>query len=86
MIKVAYIFGSINPGGKKNLALEYCRQMDPCQVRVDWICDADSTAIPEDEIYALGGRVHIVSPYKNILKNMSDIRKIFRKEKYDVVK
>lgn len=85
MIKVAYIFGSINPGGKKNLALEYCRHMDSSKVRVDWICDADSTAIPEDEIRALGGKVHIVTPYKNIMKNMSDIRKVFRQEKYDVL-
>lgn len=85
MIKVAYIFGSINPGGKKNLALEYCRHMDNSKVRVDWICDADSTAIPEDEIKSLGGKVYIVTPYKNILKNMSDIRKVFKKEKYDIV-
>ena len=85
MIKVAYIFGSINPGGKKNLALEYCRHMDTTKVRVDWICDADSTAIPEDEIKLLGGKVHIVTPYKNILKNMADMRRIFREEKYDVV-
>ena len=85
MIKVAYIFGSIHPGGKKNLALEYCRHMDSSKVRVDWICDADSTAIPTEEIEAWGGKVHIVTPYKNILKNMSDIRKVFRKEKYDVL-
>lgn len=85
MIKVAYVFGSINPGGKKNLALEYCRHMDSDKVRVDWICDADSTAIPTEEIESWGGKVHIVTPYKNILKNMSDIRKVFREEKYDVL-
>lgn len=84
-IKIAYIFGSIHPGGKKNLALEYCRHMDSSKVRVDWICDADSTAIPTEEIEAWGGKVHIVTPYKNILKNMSDIRKVFKEEKYDVV-
>ena len=85
MIKVAYIFGSIHPGGKKNLALEYCRHIDNSKVRIDWICDADSTAIPTEEIEAWGGKVHIVTPYKNILKNMADIRRVFREEKYDVV-
>ena len=85
MIKVAYVFGSLHPGGKKNLALEYCRYMDHEEVRVDFICDKDSTAIPEDEVKGWGGKVHIVTPYKNILKNMADIRKVFREEKYDVV-
>ena len=85
MIKVAYVFGSVHPGGKKNLALEYCRHLNSAEVRVDWICDADSTAIPKEEIEAWGGKVHIITPYKNILKNMSDMRSLFKQERYDVV-
>ena len=85
MIKVAYILGKLHSGGKKNLVMEYYRHMDTDKVRIDFICDNDSNSIPEEEVISLGGKVYRITPYENIFKNMGEMKKIFEKEKYDVV-
>lgn len=85
MIKVAYILGKLHSGGKKNLVMEYYRHVDTSLVRIDFICDADSNSIPEEEVNALGGKVYRVTPYEHIFQNMKEMREIFRKEQYDVV-
>lgn len=85
MIRVAIIGGKMDSGGKKNLIMEYYRHIDRSKVQFDFICDSDSQAIPFEEITKLGGRVYQVAPYQNIMKNMSDMRKIFKKNRYPVV-
>lgn len=84
-IRVAVIMGKMNSGGKKTLAMEYFRHMDHDKVKFDFICDADSNAIPTDEIKKLGGEVHIVAPYQHIIQNMGDMVSLFRKNHYDIV-
>jgi hypothetical protein len=54
-------------------------------VQFDFICDSDSQAIPEEEIKKLGGRVYKVAPYQNIVRNMSDMKRIFEQNQYSVV-
>jgi len=85
MIKVAYVLGKLHSGGKKNLVMEYYRHMDTNLVRIDFICDADSNSIPEEEIKALGGKIYRVAPYEHIAQNMKEMAKIFKEEQYDVV-
>ena len=70
MIRIAVVVGKMNSGGKKNLVMEYYRHIDHSKIQFDFICDADSQAIPQEEIGALGGRVYKIAPYQNILKNM----------------
>lgn len=85
MIRVAIIGGKIDSGGKKNLIMEYYRHIDRNKIQFDFICDSDSQAIPYEEIESLGGRVYEVAPYQNILKNMADMRKIFKENNYPIV-
>lgn len=85
MIKVAYVLGKLHSGGKKNLVMEYYRHMETDKVRIDFICDSDSNSIPEEEVKSLGGKVYRVPPYENIVKNMQEMKRIFREERYDVV-
>lgn len=85
MIRVAVVMGKMHSGGKKNLVMEYYRHIDRSKVQFDFICDSDSNAIPEEEINALGGRVYRISPYQNILANMKDIRKLCRKNNYQIL-
>lgn len=77
--------GKVDSGGKKNLIMEYYRHVNRNEVQFDFICDADSQAIPTEEIENLGGRVHVIAPYQSIFKNMSDMRKLFKENKYPVV-
>lgn len=85
MIRVAIVGGKIDSGGKKNLIMEYYRHINREEVQFDFICDSDSQAIPYEEIERLGGRVYEVAPYQKIFKNMSDMRKLFKENKYPVV-
>jgi Glycosyltransferase len=85
MIRVAYVLGKVHSGGKKNLVLEYLRHVDNSKVTIDFICDSDSNSIPEEEVLAHNGKVYRITPYQNIVGNMRDMLRIFRKNKYDVV-
>lgn len=85
MIRVAIVIGKMDSGGKKNLVMEYYRHIDRSKVQFDFICDADSQAIPTEEIEALGGRVYEIAPYQRIFKNISGMKQIFKDNKYPVV-
>ena len=85
MIRIAVVMGKMHSGGKKNLVMEYYRHINRQKIQFDFICDSDSNAIPEDEIRALGGKVFKITPYQNILKNMADMRKIFKEGHYKIV-
>ncbi|WP_456031696.1 glycosyltransferase [Senegalimassilia anaerobia] len=84
-IKVAFIMGKMDSGGKKTLAMQYFLNFDPAKVEVHFICDSDSNAVPTEEIESHGGRVHIIAPYQNIVKNMSDMAEVFKRERFDVL-
>lgn len=85
MIRVAVIMGKMHSGGKKNLVMEYYRHIDRTKVQFDFLCDKDSNAIPKEEIESLGGHVYVIAPYQNIVKNISDIKRICKENKYDII-
>ena len=85
MMRIAVVMGKMNSGGKKNLVMEYYRHIDRTKLQFDFICDSDSNAIPVDEIKSLGGKIYLITPYQNILKNIADMREIFKKNNYKIV-
>ena len=84
-IKVAFIEGKMNSGGKKTLTMQYFLNFDPKKVDIHFICDSDSNAIPVQEIERHGGHVHVITPYQSIFKNMSDMETVLRNEDFDVL-
>lgn len=85
MYRIAIIIGKMNSGGKKNLIMEYYRNIDHNKIQFDFICDKDSNSIPYEEIEELGGRVILIEPYQSILKNMQDLYRIFNSGEYKIV-
>lgn len=85
MERVAVIMGKMHSGGKKNLVMEYYRNIDKTKIQFDFFCDTDSNAIPKDEITKLGGRVYQIAPYQNIFKNMSQMKAICKKNNYKIM-
>ena len=67
------------------MVMEYFRHINHNEITIDFICDSDSNSIPEEEVKQLGGKVFRITPYEHILKNMREMLRIFKKEKYDVV-
>ena len=84
-IKIAFIMGKMDSGGKKTLAMQYFLNFDSTRIEVHFICDSDSNAVPTEEIESHGGCVHIIAPYQNIAKNMSDMAEVFKRERFDVL-
>lgn len=85
MERIGIIVGKMHSGGKKNLIMEYYRNIDRNKIQFDFICDEDSNAIPTSEIEELGGRIFIVPKYQKIFSNINAIRKICVKNKYTIV-
>lgn len=84
-LKIAFVMGKMDSGGKKTLAMQYFLNFDSETCEVHFVCDRDSNSVPEDEIVENGGVVHYVAPYQRILENMSGMRRIFKEEQFDVV-
>lgn len=77
--------GVLHSGGKRNLIMEFYRHIDRTKVQYDFICDSDSNGIPTEEIESLGGRVYVVSPYKQIVPHLRETYKILKENKYSVM-
>lgn len=85
MIRIAIMAGVLHSGGKRNLIMEFYRHIDRTKVQYDFICDSDSNGIPTEEIESLGGRVYVVSPYKQIVPHLRETYKILKQNKYAVM-
>ena len=77
-IRVAQIVGRMGGGGVEATVMNYYRHIDRSQVQFDFVAQTDSTAVPEDEIKSLGGRVFYVSPYRNPIEYVNSCRKLFK--------
>lgn len=84
MERIAVIMGKMHSGGKKNLVMEYYRQIDRTKIQFDFICDEDSNAIPIEEIENLGGRVYVIPRYQDIFSNIKAIEKICKENHYKI--
>lgn len=85
MLRIAIIAGVLHSGGKRNLIMEYYRHIDHNEVQYDFICDSNSNGIPHEEIEALGGRVYLVPPYKNLFSHIWSTYKILKENKYQII-
>ena len=65
--------------------MNYYRHIDRNKIQFDFICDADSTNIPKDEIESLGGKVIICPPYQKVFKYIKFLEKLFKENKYKIV-
>lgn len=85
MYRILVIAGKMHSGGKKNLIMEYYRNIDRAKIQFDFVCDSDSNAIPQKEILNLGGKVYVVPPYQNIFLNMYKIYCICKNNDYEII-
>jgi len=84
MIRVAISVNKCDSGGQKSVIMSYLNNFDPKKVKFDLIVDADSNSIPYKEVESLGGVIHVIPPYQNILKHLIALRRLCVENKYDV--
>lgn len=85
MIRVAQIIGKWLGGGVESVVMNYYRHIDRTKIQFDFICDADSTNIPYEEIEKLGGKVIVVPPYQKLPAYLKELKKVFLEGGYKIV-
>ena len=84
-IRVAQVMGKWLGGGVESVVMNYYRHIDRSKIQFDFICDADSTNIPYEEIEKLGGKVIIVPPYQKIIQYEKQMKKVLIEGGYNIV-
>lgn len=84
-INLAISLNKCDSGGQKSLVFAYLRSFDPKRIKFDLIVDSDSNSIPYDDVKDLGGKLHVIPPYQNIVAHLKALKKIFRENKYDIL-
>lgn len=84
-LRIAQVMGKMVGGGVEAVVMNYYRNIDRTKIQFDFLVDSDSTNIPKEEIEALGGRVIIVPPYQKIVPYIRDLKKVLKKNQYQIV-
>ena len=84
-IRVAHVVGKMGSGGVEAVVMNYYRHVDRAKVQFDFFADADSKAIPREEIERLGGRVYVVPPYQKLPAYLRELEARFRENAYTIV-
>ena len=84
-IRVAQVMGKMLGGGVESVVMNYYRHIDHSKVQFDFLVDADSTRVPEEEIKALGGRVFRIPPYQHPLRYRKELVRLFHEEHWPIV-
>lgn len=84
-IHLAISLNKCDSGGQKSLIFAYLRCVDSQRVKFDLIVDSDSNSIPYDDVRKLGGNLHVIPPYQNIVAHLKALNKIFKEHKFDAL-
>lgn len=83
-IKVAQIIG-MSDGGVASIIMSLYRAIDKNKVQFDFLVESESSIINSLEIESMGGKVIYIPSYKNPIKYMNELKKIFKQNNYDIV-
>ena len=86
MKRLLCIVGKMNVGGAETFLMKIYRKLDRTQYQMDFAVAAPGKGTYEDEIIALGGRIHHITPKsKGPIKNFNSIKKLVRENHYEYV-
>ena len=81
--RVLHIVKIMNHGGAETMIMNLYRNIDRTQVQFDFLCMVEEEGEYNDEIRKLGGKIFTVSsPERGRIKNLKQIYKILKKEKF----
>lgn len=84
-LRVMQIMGHMSGGGVEATIMNHYRHIDRKRVQFDFVVDADSTVVPQQEIEGLGGRIFIVPPYRRLHEYCNACESIFSEQKPQIV-
>ena len=81
--RVLHVIKIMNHGGAETMIMNLYRNIDRTQVQFDFLCMAEDGGEYSEEIRKLGGRIfNVSSPECGRIKNLREIYKILKKEKF----
>ncbi len=86
--KIVHVVVTMDRGGIETLLMSLLRTMDSSQIQMDFIVHGGTIGVYEDEIKALGGRIHRVRAVRkpwDFFLWQKELYNIFKNEKYDGV-
>lgn len=85
-IKVLRIIGECKSGGTESIALNYYKNLNHNNLKVDFLFYGPSNGVFEKEVSKYGDKVYNVEYYsKHLIKSIIQIKNIVKKNKYDIV-
>lgn len=86
MKRVLIIIGKLKVGGAEKVARDIAFFADKSKYQIDYLVFEDEIGNYEKELEEVGCKIfHFDSPHKNYFKYYSNLKKLIKKEKYDVV-
>lgn len=86
MKRILCIVGGMNAGGAETFLMKVYRDMDKTKYQMDFAVAIADKGYYDDEIIALGGKIHHVTPKSlGFIKNFNSVREIVKKNGYRYV-
>lgn len=85
--RVLHFQGRMGKGGTESFVMNMYRKIDRSKLQFDFLIYDDFKDVTDyhEEIKKLGGRIFVVTnPKKNIVKYWFDVKKLLKKEKFDI--
>lgn len=84
-IRVAQVMGKMLGGGVEAVVMNYYQNIDRDRIQFDFLVDADSEIVPNEEIASLGGRVIETPPYQHLHEYSRKLESLFCEERWPIV-
>ena len=86
MKRILCIVGGMNAGGAETFLMKVYRNLDKTKYQMDFAVAVTDKGYYDDEIIALGGKIHHVTPKSlGFFKNFNSVRKIVKENRYQYV-
>lgn len=66
MIRILHVLGTLNRGGAETMLMNLYRKIDRTKIQFDFVIHTGENCDYTNEVYALGGKIYSVSPYRVI--------------------
>ena len=81
MKRLLCIVGGMNAGGAETFLMKIYRELDKTQYQMDFAVAIEEKGFYDDEIMAMGGRIHhIVPKSKGAVRNFMSVKELVKKE------
>ena len=85
-VKVLHIVGKMNRGGLETFIMNNYRKIDRNKIQFDFVVTKAGIGHYDEEIISLGGNIYkLTPPSESLLKYISELKRLLKEKKYDVV-